>query len=115
MTSLCKDEQKLKTHPATPHGTRLTEDYFGAVLESLEGAAYYCKLLGEIQCENRLTRNELTIYRALMILLHDNSYPHTTNLTNKKLGEMSWTTLEIPSYRSDDITSSIYAEDIRKL
>lgn len=57
-------------------------------------AALYCEQLGRLK---RKMRNR----QGPIMLLHDNARPHTARLTQNKLSEFGWTTLEHPPYSPD--------------
>lgn len=62
-------------------------------------AAYYCKLLGEVKLAYQCKRRNCPIRDVL--LLHDNARPHTAAVTQAKLMEIYWETLEHPPYSPD--------------
>lgn len=62
-------------------------------------AAYYCQLLEQAKAAFRNKRRKQPIRDV--ILLHDNARPHTAALTQEKLRQIHWETLEHPPYSPD--------------
>ena len=59
-------------------------------------AQYYCQLLDSVKAAYRSKRRDVPIRSIL--LLHDNARPHTAALTQAKLHQMHWATIEHPPY-----------------
>jgi histone-lysine N-methyltransferase SETMAR len=57
--------------------------------------AYYC----EVQHAYRLKRRDLSMRDV--VLLQDNAHPHTASVTQRKLEQLGWKTLEHPPYSPD--------------
>lgn len=62
-------------------------------------AAYYCQLLDSAKAAYRNKRRNQSVRDV--ILLHDNARPHTAALTQEKLNQLHWETLEHPPYSPD--------------
>jgi hypothetical protein len=55
-------------------------------------AAYYCEVLGEVRQAYRRKQRDLSMREV--VLLQDNARPHTASLTQRKLEQLGWKTLE---------------------
>jgi histone-lysine N-methyltransferase SETMAR len=59
-------------------------------------AAYYCDVLSEVRKAYRRKRRDLSMREV--VLLQDNARPHRAALTQLKLEQLGWKTLEHPPY-----------------